>query len=176
MQINVAQLLKDSTGATRTYDIEDTVGAEEGRECQVQGRVILTRAARGILAQGAFTCESQVTCVRCLNLFSYSSVFDVEEMFYPTVDVLSGLPVQLPDDDEDNSFTIDEHHVLDTNEMIRQYSLLSIPMKPLCRVDCAGLCPQCGANLNVDKCQCARTSRTAIAEALREAESRRKSG
>ncbi len=176
MQVNVAQLLKESTGATRTYDIDGVICADEGQECRVEGKVILTRAARGVLAKGSFTCQRHLTCGRCLNPFAYSSAFNVEEMFYPTIDILSGLPVALPDEDVANSFTIDEHHILDTSEMIRQYSLLATPMKPLCRVDCAGLCPECGANLNENKCHCVRSPRTALAEALEEAESRRKLG
>jgi uncharacterized protein len=176
MLINVAQLLKESTGATRTYDIDGSICADDAQESQVQGRVLLTRAARGILAKGSFTCHSHLICGRCLDSFAHSSVFNIEEMFYPSIDILSGLPVALPDEDAANSFTIDEHHILDTSEMIRQYSLLATPMKPLCRVDCAGICPECGANLNENKCHCVRSPRTALAEALEEAESRRKLG
>jgi len=97
-------------------------------------------------------------------------------MFYPSIDILSGLPVALPDEDASSSFTIDEHHILDMSEMIRQYNLLAMPMKPLCRVDCGGLCPECGANLNENKCHCAGRPRTALARALEEAEYRRKLG
>jgi DUF177 domain-containing protein len=176
MQINVAQLLKEGSGATRTHDIDGAICVDENQECQVQGKVILTRAGRGILAKGSFISQRQLTCGRCLSQFACSSAFNVEEMFYPTIDILSGLPVTLPDEDAANSFAIDEHHILDTSEMIRQYCLLATPMKPLCRVDCAGLCPECGANLNENKCHCVRSPRTALAEALEEAESRRKLG
>ena len=176
MQINVAQLLKESTGATRRYDIDGTISSDDGQDYQVQGKVGLTQAARGILLKGSIISQSQLTCGRCLNSFAHSSVFNVEEMFYPSIDILSGLPVALPDEDASSSFTIDEHHILDMSEMIRQYSLLAMPMKPLCRVDCAGLCPECGANLNENKCHCVRRPRTALAEALDEAESRRKLG
>ena len=176
MQINVAQLLKESTGATRSYDIDDTISSDDGQECRVQGKVSLTQAARGILLKGSFTCHGQLTCGRCLDSFAHSSVFSVEEMFYPSIDILSGLPVALPDEDASSSFTIDEHHILDMSEMIRQYNLLAMPMKPLCRVDCGGLCPECGANLNENKCHCAGRTRTALARALEEAEYRRKLG
>jgi uncharacterized protein len=37
---------------------------------------------------------------------------------------------------------------------VRQYALLAIPMKPLCREGCAGLCPTCGRNLNQGPCDC----------------------
>ena len=174
MQINVAQLLKEGTGATRAYDVEGTVCADN-QEYRLEGKVTFTRAARGILVKGSFSCHGQMTCGRCLNTFASLSAFDVEDMFYPSIDILSGLPLLLPDEDS-GSFTIDEHHILDMSEMIRQYCLLAIPMKPLCRADCAGLCPECGTNLNENKCHCSRRSRTALAAALEEAESRRKSG
>ena len=176
MQVNVAQLLKESTGAARSYAIDDAICSDDGQECRVQGKASLTRAARGILLKGSFTCHSRLTCGRCLDSFAHSSVFNVEEMFYPSIDILSGLPVALPDEDASSSFTIDEHHILDMSEMIRQYDLLAMPMKPLCRVDCGGLCPECGANLNQNKCHCAERPRTALARALEEAESRRKLG
>ena len=51
-------------------------------------------------------------------------------------------------------FIIDEHHVLDLSEAVRQYALVVIPMKPVCREDCAGLCPGCGCNLNREQCNC----------------------
>ena len=52
------------------------------------------------------------------------------------------------------TMTIDQ--VLDLSEAVRQYALLALPMKPLCQEDCAGLCPQCGANLNGGSCSCGR--------------------
>jgi uncharacterized protein len=49
---------------------------------------------------------------------------------------------------------IDEHHLLDLSEAIRQNALLAVPMKPLCREDCSGLCQQCGKDLNKGQCDC----------------------
>ena len=49
---------------------------------------------------------------------------------------------------------IDERHIIDFAEAIRQYAVLGIPMKPLCSDQCAGLCPTCGQNLNQGPCEC----------------------
>jgi uncharacterized protein len=49
---------------------------------------------------------------------------------------------------------IDEHHILDLSEVIRQGLWLAIPMEILCRPDCAGLCPRCGGNRNLGECNC----------------------
>jgi uncharacterized protein len=76
-----------------------------------------------------------------------------EEEFLPTVDATSGMPLPPPDDA--GAFTIDEQHILDLTEAVRQYSLMAIPIKALCREDCAGLCQTCGKNLNEGTCDCA---------------------
>ena len=70
----------------------------------------------------------------------------------PTIDINTG--AKLPEPDETGSFTIDEHHILDLTEAIRQYRVMALPMKPLCREECAGLCPTCGKNLNTGPCDC----------------------
>jgi uncharacterized protein len=66
--------------------------------------------------------------------------------------VVSG--ISLPVSQEPGGFIIDEHHILDLTEAIRQYALLALPMKPLCQESCAGLCPSCGHNLNQGACNC----------------------
>ena len=110
------------------------------------------RTHRGILAKANLHTEVKVTCSRCLGLFSCPLVLNFEDEYFPTTDVVSGVSLPLPE--EPGCFTIDEHHTLDLTEAIRQYALLAIPMKPLCRQDCAGLCPHCGYNLNQGACDC----------------------
>ena len=152
MQINVAQLLKQAAGASRSYKIDATLSFEELAEYHVQGEVELIRTEKGILVRGVFSGKSSLMCSRCLTFFDYPLTFKIEEEFFPSIDVISGMPLPLADDS--TAFTVDEHHVLDLSEAIRQYGLLAVPMKPLCRPDCAGLCPQCGANLNQGACHC----------------------
>ena len=160
MQINVAQLLKQAAGASRSYKIDATLSFEELAEYHVQGEVELIRTERGILVRGVFSGKSSLMCSRCLTFFDYPLTFKIEEEFFPSIDVTSGIPLPLADDS--TAFTVDEHHVLDLSEAIRQYGLLAVPMKPLCRPDCAGLCPQCGANLNKGACQCVPGSQKSV--------------
>ncbi len=151
MQINVSQLLKEPIGATRDYKVSEIVDITgDGR--MVQGEVKLLRTHRGILVRGVLRTEVELTCSRCLTLFNCPVTLNVGEEYIPTVDVVSGVPLFSPE--EPGPFIIDEHHVIDLTEAIRQHSLLAIPMKPLCREDCAGLCPNCGHNLNQGSCGC----------------------
>lgn len=153
--VNVAQLLKEAPGSSRHYQIRELAIPE--MVPMIDGEVALTRTQQGILVIGNVRTQVKVVCSRCLKLVDLVVSFDMEDEFFPKVDVISGLPVSLPD--EPGSFCIDENHILDLSEAVRQYLLLAIPMKPLCQPDCAGLCPVCGSNLNQGTCSCSRRTR-----------------
>ncbi|MBI2849974.1 MAG: DUF177 domain-containing protein [Chloroflexi bacterium] len=151
MQINVSQLLKAPIGSVRNYEINQVVEID-GCNYPLQGTARLMRTDHGILVKGTIKTESELTCSRCLNVFKCPLALNIEEEYFPTIDMVTGAPLAPPDDPA--SFTIDEHNILDLTEAVRQYALLTIPMKPLCHPDCAGLCPTCGANLNQAQCSC----------------------
>jgi len=138
MQINVSQLLNEAIGSVRNYEVNGIVDiADNGSGKPIQGEVRLTRTNRSILVNGNLYLTVEVTCARCLSLFSYPLVLNIEEEYFPLLDIVSGAP--LPSPDEPSSFTIDEHQMLDLSEAARQYAVMAIPMKPLCRNDCPGL-------------------------------------
>ena len=151
MQINVSQQLKAPVGSRRSYEVSGIIDIA-GDNSMVQGEVGLTRTDRGILVKATLHTEVKVSCSRCLGLFGCPLALNIEEEYFPTVDVVSGVSLPLPD--EPTCLAIDERHILDLTEAIRQYGLLAMPMKPLCREDCAGLCPSCGHNLNQGPCSC----------------------
>ena len=151
MQINVSQLLQEPMGSIRDYQVSETTGIG-GSNSRAQGEVRLIRTDRGILAQGTIDTGVELTCSRCLGLFRLPLTLSIEEEYFPTTDVFSGALLSLPE--ESGGFTIDEHHILDLTEAIRQYVVLATPMKPLCVEDCAGLCSDCGHNLNQGPCNC----------------------
>ena len=154
MEIDVAQLLKESVGAVRHYRLSDTIdGVGEGEgDCPVQGELELMRTNRSILVSGILETRVKAICSRCLSMFEQPLNFNLEEEYFSKVDVNSGRPLPLPE--EPGALLIDEHHILDLSEAVRQHILLALPMKLLCRPDCAGLCPHCGHNLNEGRCHC----------------------
>ncbi len=156
MDINVAQLLKAPTGTTREYKVDEEIEfGEDSSKHPVKGDVKLTRTQRGILVQARLDVEAELTCSRCLTVFGCPLSLDIEEEYIPSIDIISGVPLSAPDDESaESALLIDEHHVLDLTEAVRQYTLLAAPMKPLCREDCAWLCQTCGQNLNHGACQC----------------------
>ena len=158
MQINVAQLFKQDIGSSRSYKIDDILSfaEEEITECHIQGEVQLIRTDKGILVKGILGGTNSLVCSRCLTSFDYPLNFRIQEEFLPSKDITSDIYISLPDDS--TTFVIDEHHILDLNEAVRQYALLAMPMKPLCHPHCAGICPNCGANLNHGVCHCSHGS------------------
>ncbi len=153
MEINVSQLLKEPIGSSRKYKIDETLDiAGDKRDNAVSSEASLLRTQRGILVRAELHTGLELTCSRCLSAFRYPLDISFEEEYIQTIDVNSGLPLETSG--EPGSFAIDEHHIIDLREAVRQYALLLIPMKPLCREDCAGLCRECGRNLNRGPCGC----------------------
>jgi uncharacterized protein len=151
VQINVSQQLKSSIGTIRNYEV-DTIINLDGQKVTFTGNVHLMKTDRGILVKGTFNSELDLYCGRCLSAFIFPLSIQIEEEYYPIMDVNTG--VMLPAPDEPGSFTIDDHNIMDISEAIRQYTLMALPIKPLCKQDCSGLCPTCGTNLNEKQCEC----------------------
>jgi uncharacterized protein len=153
MDMNVSQLLRDPIGSTRDFHIDEIINITgDGKEQKIQGDCRMLRTQRSILVKCLLHTEVELTCSRCLGQFRHPLKIKFEEEFLPTLDMQSGMP--LPPPEESSAFTIDEQHTLDLTEAVRQYSLLALPMKSLCKKSCAGLCPTCGKNLNQGKCGC----------------------
>jgi uncharacterized protein len=169
MRFNVAQLLKEPVGSTRSYrlaeDIQD-LGEEVKLTHPIEGTIKLIHTAEGVLVSGQLYTEVELTCSRCLESFSTAVDFVLEEEFHPTVDISTGAKLPLPDG-EDEAILIDGQHIMDLLEVMRQDILLASPSRPLCKPDCAGLCSQCGQNLNEGPCTCEQSLDDPRWEALR---------
>jgi uncharacterized protein len=133
--INVSQLLREPIGSSQSHDISGTIYEEV--EGFVEGKANLIRISRGVLVQCKLTAEVKLICSRCLNTFLCPMSFAVAEEFLPISNVSGDLGLSSPEQSEE--FTINNKNILDLSELIRQYLLLNLPMKPLCRPDCPGI-------------------------------------
>lgn len=147
-RFNVSQLLQELVGATRRYELDDEkLDLGEGLSVRpVQGTVRLIRTLNGVLADVDARGAVELQCARCLADLNQLIEFPFSEEFYQTVVVNTGASLPKPEDPE--TFLIDETHKLDLGDAMREYALLNVPMVPLCRADCKGLCAECGVNLN----------------------------
>jgi len=150
MRVNVAQQLKQPVGITRLYKVSET---EKTTGRKVEGDLKLTRTDKGILVTGELKTVQRLTCSRCLETFDHPLMLTLSEEYVPTLDINSdtALPVS------ECMFTIDTNHEICLDDALNQYTLMSKPMKPLCKADCRGLCDQCGVNLNNGDCGCSKT-------------------
>ncbi len=171
LQINVAQLLKSLIGTTRTYEVEETVEIA-GVDRLVHGEVELTRSDKSILVHAVLHVQVELECGRCLTKFQSPLTLDIQEEYLPKINIYTGEAMPAPEDRE--AFVIDERNILDLLEAVRQYASLAVPMKPLCKPDCAGLCPSCGHNLNQGTCDCPPQNLDPRWDKLRQAFSNRK--
>ena len=154
MHYNVAQLLKEPVGSSRAYRIDESTPDDDGATfISPHGQLSLMRTHRGIWASGQFELGVWGVCSRCLQRFRSLLSIAMDEEYLPTVEVNTGQPLRVPEKAE-GSFTIDQRHVLDLSEALRQYTIASQAMKPLCRQDCLGLCTLCGIDKNQSTCSC----------------------
>jgi uncharacterized protein len=143
---NVAGLLREPPGASRSHRLRDhyvALGPEVELAGPLDGEIRLQRTNRGILVRGSVGAALRRTCARCLEPFVEEVVVDVAEEFLPSVDPSSGAALAAPADDE-QVLPIDAHHDIDLTVVLHDELLLTEPLTPLCRPDCAGLCPICG--------------------------------
>ena len=158
MRFNVAQLLRQPIGATRRYEIDEPAEIADDQinlVGPIRGTVTLLRTQRGILATAHLKQAVRVQCARCLDDIETPLELTVEEEFFPSIDLKTGLPIHWSEEDEvDEAVMIDDRHNLDLREIVRQEIHVSLPARPLCRDDCPGICLYCGANRKVEPCQC----------------------
>ena len=103
----------------------------------------------GLLVTGKVSATVVLRCVRCLREVPQDLEVDVRELFAVPGSRSAGLD---PGDDKDEGYAVlpDDRLPLDT--MARDALVLAFPSFPLCRPDCAGLCPECGADRNTVDC------------------------
>ena len=153
MKYNLSQLLKEPTGSTREYEVNGSFEGPENRLGWAQGRVQVFRTHHGFVVRAELETRVDLTCSRCLNQFELRSLLTMEEESFPTVDAVTGTMTTAPEEAE-GVIHLDDKHDLDMQDVIRQYVLTEVPIKPLCFKECQGLCPECGTDLNEEKCNC----------------------
>ena len=106
-----------------------------------EGVVTIGRTPQGLIVQADFSAETTLECVRCLNEFEYSLDWNLTELYAFSKKSVSESGLVLPDNAH-----------IELQPLIREYALLEIPIKPLCKPTCKGLCAVCGEDLNKTDC------------------------
>jgi uncharacterized protein len=154
MRLNVLTELRQAIGGTTKYDLDvPKLRLDSSDFASIEGELTLLRTDRGLLATVKGEAQVRRECARCLNEAAITIELGFKEEYMPFTDPRTG--AQVPVEETEDMLRIDDEYRLDLREGLRQYIVTSGPTKPLCKADCAGLCPECGADLNAARCGCA---------------------
>lgn len=154
MRVSVTDLV-GKPGQTRSLrrDVTPQELAETGELGPAEGAVTddltvdlqLEAVVEGILVTGAVDVDLGLPCARCLQVQHDEQTIAVAELF---VD-----PRKAREDEDDDTYLIEQDMAhLDLGPLLRDAVVMEVPVRTLCREDCAGLCPMCGANRNDHDC------------------------
>jgi uncharacterized protein len=162
LRLDIGSLPDGLTHVDLTADTSEWGDVPDGGRLESPVRVSLdvTRNGRDIFARGSAGVMSVLECGRCLEEYVYALEAPIELWV-----IVGGEP-----DSEERENVIEVPAgagYADLTGHVRSELLLQVPLKQLCRADCRGLCPVCGANLNSAPCGCRAESHDARWEDLR---------
>ena len=158
-RIDLSEIIR-TVGKHQVYDIDERPFTDEDVEyvAPIRGRVTVTNSGRVLLVRGHIDTVVSLECARCLGevrepvhavLDEQYSLSEVENAVYHDV-----APQIVQDQENEVPPGLFDGNVMNLNVLVRQAVLLASPLQPLCREECAGLCPTCGKNLNQGACAC----------------------
>ena len=155
MQLDLTRYRQPVSEFARTFKPEEVQG--EGDAYRIVAPVDLAfeihKDKDKFRLVGTVKTELELPCSRCLEPFRLAVNAPFDLRYLPASEVSTDAEREVDDEDLETSFY--ENNGIDLNELLREQFYLALPMKPLCRDDCRGLCPQCGTNLNTGSCDCA---------------------
>ena len=142
LRLNIGFIINAPIGYNRDFDFYfPTLKDEDLALAEVEGTVKISRTPQGLFVQGEFSGTTTLECVRCLCEYAHKLKWDFTELYAFKEENVTESGLMVPDDAH-----------IDLQPLVRDFALLDIPIKPLCREDCQGLCQECGQNLNEKDC------------------------
>ena len=143
LRLNVGYLYSKSIGTSREVPVEiDSLEIDDLLLNDLNSKVRISRTREGLLLQIDAKAELQTTCVRCLKNFFLPVAAEFEELYQFPTRTKEETDLILPMDGN-----------LDLASLYREYLILALPIKRLCKPDCKGLCIVCGMDLNEGTCE-----------------------
>lgn len=161
-EIDDTLVVKGSMEASRFMEVENN---EFHIAMPVQYTLTVKKFDNLLTVTGPVTFEALFTCGRCLGEFKQSIAMDMDIRLVPKTEIPQSSELELKD--EDMNVYYYESDEIDLDPFIYEEVLLDMPFRPICSVDCQGLCGICGKNKNFETCNCNETSRTLLGEKLK---------
>ena len=144
LRLNVGFIIHQQIGYSREFEF-NLPHVRLGTDLQLTdltGSVRVSRTPQGLLVQAKLNALAPAECVRCLSDFALKLGTDFSELYAFNKRSITDSGLILPEDGK-----------IDLEPLLREYMLLEVPISPLCRPDCKGLCSECGQNLNESVCE-----------------------
>ena len=144
LQFDLSPLIGVRSGERLTFSLDEGPQRLDDIDAEfLRGTLQFTRIQDGILVEGEVETRLRAECVRCLEPFYLDATLEIEEI----IGVGGG---RRPD----ITYRITDEGWFNVIPLLREQAWVVVPLKPLCRSDCRGLCPLCGVNRNVEQCNC----------------------
>jgi uncharacterized metal-binding protein YceD (DUF177 family) len=142
-RLNVGFIVAQTVGYSRDFPFEaPSVSLPPDLVLRnLLGSARVTRTAQGLLVQVNMRGDAIAECGRCLSSFMQPLEVEFTDLYAFTRNSVTELGLILPDNAK-----------IELAPILREEMFLAMPISPLCRADCRGLCPVCGENLNENKC------------------------
>ncbi len=143
LRLNVGFIVHQSIGYLRDFpfDLPSVHLHPDPVLKNLTGTVRVSRTPQGLLMQAKMHAAIEVECVRCLDAIEQHLDTDFSELYAFT-----------PRSTTESNLILPEDGYINLEPILREYMLLEVPISPLCRQDCQGLCPVCGENRNRTQC------------------------
>jgi uncharacterized protein len=142
-RLNVGFIVHEEVGYSHKIPLEygKATFGDDLQLTNFNGIVTIDRAQQGLVVQGEFSGDTMLQCVRCLKEFTHYLHWAFTELYAFTEKSVSESELMMPEDGH-----------IDLTPLLREYALLEVPIKALCKPDCLGLCIECGQDLNIKDC------------------------
>lgn len=154
MLLELSNIRQPETDVVRTIDAAAFTGRDNAFRVTspVDLRIRVHKDGTRYRLVGRVRASLELGCSRCLEPFALAvdAAFDLR--YSPAAEAADSEERELQSADLNAASYSDES--IDLQQLVEEQFYLALPMKPLCRQECKGLCPQCGTNLNVETCDC----------------------
>jgi len=148
LRINISKLSEGDHQYSLRTDPPD-IGLDERFDRIVEVEASVEKANRQMLVRIEARAAGQFVCDRCLDEFRQDVKSELTIVY-----VQGGDPPEDLRQSQEFQYLPPDVNIIDLGEDVRQYLILSLPLKMLCKEECAGLCPVCGSNRNTTPCSC----------------------
>jgi DUF177 domain-containing protein len=161
MRLELSHIRQPETEFKKVFQPADVQGEDEEYRitAPVELQMVIHKDHDRFRLVGSVTTELELACSRCLEPYRMPIDRDFDLRYLPAGAAAHGNADEGEDEgdeveDDDVAMTFYRDEQIDLTELLREQFYLALPMKPLCRDDCQGICPQCGTNRNTAPCDC----------------------